>query len=196
MKSRLLVGLMDQPPVWCLRGWGLSPAAALGHPAQSQHVEADVAHPHRLVQVKLDDGDLLDRALVAQQAPTVAAREPSQTHRVSERRGSCAGRNGATLLTSDASGSSHQTWQHIHSSWTRRTTGALWTTCLKVETEPTSSHTSATNTVKVKYWPDMMTDGASLTELPYFPDYKPYLCFIVWLGCNRYSAEETLHYLR
>lgn len=48
-------------------------AAALRHPAQSQHVETDVAHPHRLVQVKLDDGDLLDRALVAQEAPTVAA---------------------------------------------------------------------------------------------------------------------------
>lgn len=45
----------------------------LRHPTQSQYIEADVAHPHRLVQVKLDDGDLLYRALVAQQAATVTA---------------------------------------------------------------------------------------------------------------------------
>lgn len=62
MEGRLLVG------PGCRR-----PPAALGHPAQGQHVEADVAHPHRLVQLKLDDGDLLYRALVAQQASAVAA---------------------------------------------------------------------------------------------------------------------------
>lgn len=68
----------ERPTPSGVSGWRLSPAAALGHPAQSQHVEADVAHSHRLVQVKLDDGDLLYRALVAQQAPTVAARVTHQ----------------------------------------------------------------------------------------------------------------------
>lgn len=50
----------------------------LRYPSQSQYVKADVAHPHWLVQVELDDGDLLYRALVAQQAPTVAASFRSQ----------------------------------------------------------------------------------------------------------------------
>lgn len=48
---------------------------ALGHPTQCQHIEADVAHPHGLVQVKLDDGDLLQGTLVTQQAATVTAGE-------------------------------------------------------------------------------------------------------------------------
>lgn len=57
-----------------VRARKVSGLTALRYPTQSQYIEADVAHPHRLVQVKLDDGDLLYRALVAQQAPTVAAR--------------------------------------------------------------------------------------------------------------------------
>lgn len=70
-----------RPTPSAVSGWRLSQAAALGHPAQSQHVKADVAHSHRLVQVKLDDGDLLYRALVAQQAPAVAARVGHQRHK-------------------------------------------------------------------------------------------------------------------
>lgn len=45
----------------------------LGHPTQSQHVEADVTDPHRLVQVKLNDGDFLYGTLVAEQAAAVTA---------------------------------------------------------------------------------------------------------------------------
>lgn len=79
---------------------------ALRHPAQSQHIETDVAHPHRLVQVKLDDGDLLDRALVAQQAPTVAAggKDKSRHYWWGGEPGR-AGQNRTQLRTSDASGS-------------------------------------------------------------------------------------------
>lgn len=59
-------------------------AAVLRHPTQSQYVKADVTHPHRLVQVKLDDGNLLYRALVAQQAPAVAARVDRKRGRINE----------------------------------------------------------------------------------------------------------------
>lgn len=47
--------------------------ATLGDSAQRQDVKADVADADWLVQVELDDGDLLGRALVAQQTPTVPA---------------------------------------------------------------------------------------------------------------------------
>lgn len=46
---------------------------ALRHPSQGQHVEADVTHPHRLVQIELDDGNLFHGALVTQQATAVPA---------------------------------------------------------------------------------------------------------------------------
>ena len=45
----------------------------LGHPSQSHDIEANVTHSHGFVEVELNDGDLLDRALVAEQTPTVAA---------------------------------------------------------------------------------------------------------------------------
>lgn len=45
----------------------------LGHTSQRQHVKADVTYAHGFVQVKFDDGDLFYRALVAEQAPTMAA---------------------------------------------------------------------------------------------------------------------------
>lgn len=86
-------------------GRRLTPAAALGHPAQSQHVKTDVAHPHRLVQIKLDDGDLLDGALVAQQAPTVAAAGGDRQRRAwLAGLGSRAETNAAALLTSGVCG--------------------------------------------------------------------------------------------
>ena len=56
----------------------------LGHPSQRHDIKANVTHSHGLGEVKLDDGDLLDRALVAEQAPTVAAGE-SEIDREGER---------------------------------------------------------------------------------------------------------------
>lgn len=64
-------------PSWTWRGRSQRlkdiQAGALRHAAQSQYIKADIAHSDRLVQVKLDDGYLFYRALVAQQTPTVAA---------------------------------------------------------------------------------------------------------------------------
>lgn len=45
----------------------------LGNAAQCQHIKADVAYTHRLVQVKFDDGYLFYRALMAEKTPTMAA---------------------------------------------------------------------------------------------------------------------------
>lgn len=50
-----------------------------------------------------------------------------------------------SLLTSDVFGLLHQTWQHIHSSWTHHTTGALWTTYLNTEKESTILDVLTTN---------------------------------------------------
>lgn len=45
----------------------------LGHTAQCQHIKTDVTYTHRFVQVKFDDGDLLYRALMAEQTATMTA---------------------------------------------------------------------------------------------------------------------------
>ena len=70
----MLVRLLPPPVQGDMGGRG-GERCLLGHTAQSQHVKADVADPHRLVQVKLDDGNLLYGALVTQQAATVASAE-------------------------------------------------------------------------------------------------------------------------
>lgn len=86
---------MSLLPVWAWDGQSQRvediKATALRYPSQSQYIKADVAHPDRLVQVELDDGYLLYRALVAQQAPTVAARvhsyekTPDYTHSLTKK---------------------------------------------------------------------------------------------------------------
>lgn len=54
------------------RGGGLAPpGGSLGDPTQSQHIKANVANSHRLVQIKLYNGNLLGRAFMAQQTPAV-----------------------------------------------------------------------------------------------------------------------------
>ena len=70
-------------------GWGGLARAkcTLGHPSQCHDIKANVTHSHRLVEVKLDDGDLLDRALVAEQTPTVAAGERETTRESKVERG-------------------------------------------------------------------------------------------------------------
>lgn len=53
-------------------GSGLDPpGGSLGDPTQSQHIKANVANSHRLVQIKLYNGNLLGRAFIAKQTPAV-----------------------------------------------------------------------------------------------------------------------------
>lgn len=62
----------QEPLLQSSGGWDTQ----LGDPSEGQDVKADIADPDGLVQVEFNDGDLLGRALVAQEAPTVpAARE-------------------------------------------------------------------------------------------------------------------------
>lgn len=110
------------------------PFNVLGHSTQSQHIEANVAHADWFVQVKFDDRDLLDGALVAKQAATVAANGNrvrkigrwikilGYLKRVDELH--------IRSHTSDVSSWWLQTWLYIHSSLSRHTMEVLLTAYL------------------------------------------------------------------